>query len=151
MRMIKVVAKNKKAFHDYHILETVEAGIMLVGTEVKSLRAGNVQIRDAYASPRGGELYLNNLHISVYSHGNIQNHDPMRSRKLLLHKKEMQKFIDMATQKGLTLLALKIYFKNDYAKVELGVGRGKKLHDKRETLKRKAMERDTDREHRIKL
>ena len=149
--MIKVVAKNKKAFHDYHIMETVEAGIMLVGTEVKSLRAGNVQIRDAYASPRGGELYLNNLHISVYSHGNIQNHDPMRSRKLLLHKKEMQKFIDMATQKGLTLLALKIYFKNDYAKVELGVGRGKKLHDKRETLKRKAMERDIDREHRVKL
>ena len=149
--MIKVVAKNKKAFHDYHILEKVEAGIMLVGTEVKSLRAGNVQIRDAYASPRGGELYLNNLHISVYSHGNMQNHDPMRSRKLLLHKKEMQKFIEMATQKGHTLLALKIYFKNDYAKVELGVGRGKKLHDKRETLKRKAMERDMDREHRVKL
>ena len=149
--MIKVVAKNKKAFHDYHILEKVEAGIMLVGTEVKSLRAGNVQIRDAYASPRGGELYLNNLHISEYSHGNIQNHDPMRPRKLLLHKKEMQKFIDMATQKGFTLLALKIYFKNDYAKVELGVGRGKKLHDKRETLKRKAIERDSDREHRIKL
>ena len=151
MRMIKVVAKNKKAFHDYHILEKVEAGIMLVGTEVKSLRAGNVQIRDAYASPRGGELYLNNLHISEYSHGNIQNHDPMRPRKLLLHKKEMQKFIDMATQKGFTLLALKIYFKNDYAKVELGVGRGKKLHDKRETLKRKAIERDSDREHRIKF
>ena len=149
--MVKVVAKNKKAFHDYHILEKVEAGIMLVGTEVKSLRAGNVQIRDAYASPRGGELYLNNLHISEYSHGNIQNHDPMRPRKLLLHKKEMQKFIDMATQKGFTLLALKIYFKNDYAKVELGVGRGKKLHDKRETLKRKAIERDSDREHRIKF
>ena len=148
--MVKVVATNKKAFHDYHILEKVEAGIMLVGTEVKSLRAGGVQMRDAYASPRGGELYLNNLHISVYSHGNIQNHDPLRPRKLLLHKKELKKFIDMATQKGLTLLALRIYFKKDYAKVELGVGRGKKLHDKREALKRKAMERDSEREYRIK-
>jgi SsrA-binding protein len=131
-------------------MEKVEAGIMLVGTEVKSLRAGSVQIADAYAYPRGDELFLENLHISEYSHGNIQNHDPMRSRKLLLHKKELKKFIGMATQKGLTILALKIYFKNDYAKVELGVGRGKKLYDKRETLRRKAMERDSERQYRIK-
>ena len=149
--MIKVVATNKKAFHDYHIMEKVEAGIVLVGTEVKSLRAGNVQMRDTYAFPRGGEMFLENLHISVYSHGNIQNHEPMRSRKLLLHKKELQKLIAMATQKGLTILALRIYFKKDYAKVELGVGRGKKLYDKRAALKQKAVERDIERDHRIKL
>ena len=149
--MIKVVATNKKAFHDYHILEKVEAGIVLVGTEVKSLRAGNVQMRDTYAFPRGDELFLENLHISVYSHGNIQNHEPMRSRKLLLHKKELQKLIAMATQKGHTILALRIYFKKDYAKVELGVGRGKKLYDKRAALKQKAVERDIERDHRIKL
>ena len=113
--MIKVVATNKKAFHDYHIMEKVEAGIVLVGTEVKSLRAGNVQMRDTYAFPRGDELFLENLHISVYSHGNIQNHEPMRSRKLLLHKKELHKLIAMATQKGHTILALRIYFIKDYA------------------------------------
>lgn len=149
--MIKVVATNKKAFHDYHIMEKVEAGIVLVGTEVKSLRAGNVQMRDTYAFPRGEELFLENLHISVYSHGNLQNHEPMRSRKLLLHKKQIQKLIAATNQKGHTILALRIYFKKDYAKVELGVGRGKKLYDKRAALKQKAVERDIERDHRIKL
>jgi len=123
---------------------------MLKGTEVKALREGRVQIRDSYAFPRGNELYLEHLHISEYSHGNIQNHEPLRSRKLLLHRKELDKLIASAGQKGLAILPLKIYFKNSYAKVELGIGRGKKLHDKREALKRKALDRDTERRYRIK-
>jgi SsrA-binding protein len=148
---MKIVATNKRAFHNYHIEETVEAGIMLLGTEVKSLRAGNVQMADAYASARRGELYLDKLHISEYSHGNLQNHEPTRSRKLLLHKGEMERFISKAEEKGYTILPLKIYFKNHYAKVELGLGKGKKLYDKRESLKAKAVERDTDRQFKIKL
>ncbi len=148
--MIKVVVKNKKAFHNYHILERVEAGIVLRGTEVKSLRLGNVQMKDSYAWNKGNELYLEHLHISEYRHGNIQNHDPVRSRKLLLHQKEMTKWISKASEKGLTILPLKIYFKGDYAKVELGLAKGKKLYDKRETLKRKALERETDRQFKIK-
>jgi len=149
--IIKIVANNKRAFHNYHIEETVEAGIMLLGTEVKSLRAGNVQMADAYASARRGELYLDKLHISEYSHGNLQNHEPTRSRKLLLHKNEMERFMSKAEEKGYTILPLKIYFKNQYAKVELGLGKGKKLYDKRETLKAKAVARDSDRQFKIKL
>ncbi len=122
----------------------------LKGTEVKSLRHGGVHIKDAYARPRGGELYVENLHIPEYRHGNILNHAPLRPRKLLLHKKEMNKWISKVAEKGLTILVLKIYFKGDYAKVELGLGKGKKLYDKREDLKRKAVERDTDRQFRIK-
>ncbi|MEE8484080.1 MAG: SsrA-binding protein SmpB [Nitrospinota bacterium] len=148
--MTKVVATNKKAFHNYHILEKIEAGMALKGTEVKSLRHGGVHIKDAYARPRGGELYVENLHIPEYRHGNILNHAPLRPRKLLLHKKEMNKWISKVAEKGLTILVLKIYFKGDYAKVELGLGKGKKLYDKREDLKRKAVERDTDRQFRIK-
>ncbi|MBI3794503.1 MAG: SsrA-binding protein SmpB [Nitrospinae bacterium] len=145
---IKIIASNKKAFFNYFIEETVEAGIVLQGTEVKSLRAGNVQMADAYASARRGELYLDKMHIAEYSHGNLQNHEPTRPRKLLLHKKEMEKLISKAEEKGYTILPLKIYFKNSLAKVELGLGRGKKLYDKRETLKNKAMERDS--QYRIK-
>jgi SsrA-binding protein len=106
---------------------------------------------DAYASARRGELYLDKLHISEYSHGNLQNHEPTRSRKLLLHKNEMERFMSKAEEKGYTILPLKIYFKNQYAKVELGLGKGKKLYDKRETLKAKAVARDSDRQFKIKL
>lgn len=148
--MGKVVATNKKAFHDYSISEKVEAGLVLKGTEVKSLRLGNVQMRDAYAWPKGEELYLMHLHISEYKQGNILNHEPGRPRKLLLHKREIKKLIEMTAEKGLTILPLRIYFKGDYAKVELGVGKGKKFYDKRETLKRKAEERDAERQYRIK-
>lgn len=147
---IKIVSTNRKAFHDYFILETVEAGMVLKGTEVKSLRLGNVQMADAYASERRGELYLDKLHIAEYTHGNLQNHEPTRPRKLLLHKSEMEKFIARSQEKGLTILPLKIYFKRGLAKVELGLGKGKKMYDKRETLKKKAVERDTDRAYRIK-
>jgi SsrA-binding protein len=145
------VATNKKAYHNYFIEETIEAGLALLGTEVKSLREGNVQMVDAYASPRRGELFLEKLHISEYSHGNLQNHEPTRSRKLLLHRSELDKLTAKAQEKGYTILPLKIYFKNHYAKIELGLGRGKKMFDKRETLKNKAMERDTERQYRIKL
>lgn len=147
---MKVVVTNKKAFHNYHITERIEAGIVLTGTEVKSLRLGNVQMRDAYARPAGGELYLEHLHISEYRQGNVQNHEPGRRRKLLLHKKEMDKWIMKAAVKGLTILPLKIYFKGDYAKVELGLAKGKKEYDKRETLKRKALDRDMGRQFKIK-
>ncbi|MBI5178920.1 MAG: SsrA-binding protein SmpB [Nitrospinae bacterium] len=149
-KAIKIVVTNKKAYHNYHIEETVEAGIVLLGTEVKSLRDGNVQMADAYAFPRRGEMYLEKLHIAEYKHGNLQNHEPLRSRKLLLHRREMEKLMAKAEEKGYTILPLKIYFKGDYAKVELGLGRGKKLYDKRETLKAKAMERDMNRQVRIK-
>lgn len=148
--MIKTIAANKKAYHEYLIEDTVEAGVALTGTEVKSLRLGNVQMRDCFAWPRGGELFLNNLHISEYSHGNIQNHDPTRPRKLLMHKAEIEKWTARAAQKGLAIVPLKLYFKNGRVKVELGLGKGKKLHDKRETLKRKAVDRDMERGLRIK-
>lgn len=146
---IKIVATNRKAYHNYEILETVEAGLVLQGTEVKALREGSVQMADAYASERRGELYLEKLHISEYSHGNLQNHEPTRPRKLLLHKNQMIKLIEKSQEKGLTLLPLKIYFKQHYAKVELGLGRGKKMHDKRETLKNKALDRETERQYKI--
>ncbi len=146
----KIVATNRKAYHDYEILETIEAGLVLKGTEVKALREGGVQMVDSYAGERRGELFLEKLHISEYSHGNLQNHEPVRPRKLLLHKQQLAKLMARAQEKGLTLLPLKLYFKGHYAKVELGLGRGKKLHDKRDTLKKKALDRETERQYRIK-
>lgn len=132
----KPVATNRKAFHDYFIEERYEAGIMLQGTEVKSLREGRVNLQDSYASVRGSEVFLHQCHISPYSHGNIMNHDPTRVRKLLLHKTEIHKLLGKTQQKGLTLIPLRIYFsKRGYAKVELGLAKGKKLYDRRETIK----------------
>lgn len=132
----KVVATNRKAFHDYFIEERYEAGILLQGTEVKSLREGRVNLQDSYASVRGSEVFLHQCHISPYSHGNIMNHDPTRVRKLLLHKAEIHKLLGKTQQKGLTLIPLRIYFsKRGYAKVELGLAKGKKLYDRRETIK----------------
>ena len=141
----KVVATNRKAFHDYFIEERYEAGIMLQGTEVKSLREGRVNLQDSYASVRGSEVYLHQCH-SPYSHGNIMNHDPTRVRKLLLHKAEIHKLLGKTQQKGLTLIPLRIYFsKRGYAKVELGLAKGKKLYDRRETIKTREAGREVQR------
>ena len=142
----KVVATNRKAFHDYFIEERYEAGIMLQGTEVKSLREGRVNLQDSYASVRGSEVFLHQCHISPYSHGNIMNHDPTRVRKLLLHKTEIHKLLGKTQQKGLTLIPLRMYFsKRGYAKVELGLAKGKKLYDRRETMKAREAGREVQR------
>ena len=140
----QVVAKNKKAFHDYEVLDRYEAGIVLVGTEVKAIRDRKVNLKDSYARVRGGELWLENCHISPYTHGNISNHEPLRPRKLLLHRRELSKLIGRSTRKGFTIVPLSLYFKNGKIKLELGLGRGKQLHDKRETARRKAIDRDVE-------
>ena len=142
----KIIATNRKAFHDYFIEERYEAGIMLQGTEVKSLREGRVNLQDSYASVRGSEVFLHQCHISPYSHGNIMNHEPTRVRKLLLHKTEIHKLLGKTQQKGLTLIPLRIYFsKRGYAKVELGLAKGKKLYDRRETIKSREAGREVQR------
>jgi len=139
---IKIIATNKKAFHDYFIDEVFEAGIVLSGTEVKSLRFGKVNLKESFCRIKDEEVFINNMHISPYEFGNRENPDPTRARKLLLHKDEIGKLIRKVEEKGLTLVPTKIYFKRGRAKLELGVGRGKKLHDKRETLKRKEANRE---------
>jgi len=145
-RAEKVVATNRKAFHDYHIEERLEAGIVLKGTEVKSLREGQVNLRDSYASVDRGELVLHHCHISPYSHGNIMNHDPVRPRKLLLHRKEINKLLGKTQQKGLTLVPLRIYFSpRGLAKVELALAKGKKQYDRREAIKAREVGREVER------
>jgi SsrA-binding protein len=139
----KLIASNKKAFHDYFVLDKWEAGISLSGTEVKSSREGRVNLKDSYAAIKGGEAFLLNCHISPYSHGNRENHDPTRTRKLLLHKNEIRKLIGKTNEKGLTLIPLRVYLKHGRIKVELGLARGKKQYDKRETERRKEAERET--------
>jgi SsrA-binding protein len=142
----KVVATNRKAFHDYHIEDKFEAGIMLRGTEVKSLRASLVNLRDSYASVNQGEVFLHNCHINPYSHGNIMNHEPLRTRKLLLHQKEIIQLIGKTQQKGLTLIPLRIYFTpRGHAKVELALAKGKKQYDRRETIKEREAGREVER------
>ena len=142
----KILSDNRQARHQYHVLETFEAGIELRGTEVKSIRAGKVNLRDGYAQVRDGEVWLNNVHISPHS-TTIQayNHDPRRMRKLLLHKGEIRKLIGKVEQKGLTLVPLKMYLTRGWVKVTIALAKGKKLHDKRETLKRKQEKRDVER------
>jgi SsrA-binding protein len=142
---IKIVCQNKKARHDYHIIEVIEAGMVLVGTEVKSLREGRANLKDSYARIRNGELYLVQAHISPYSHAHYDNHDPERVRKLLVHKRELKRLTGKTQEKGLTLVPLKIYFKEGKAKVELALASGKKSYDKRETLKRKDQKREMER------
>ena len=129
---VKVVALNRKAYHDYHVLDTLEVGIALTGTEIKSIRAGTVNLREAYARIEGGDVWLFNAHIARYESGNRFNHEPMRSRRLLLHRKEIRELDRRMREKGLTLVPLKLYFKDHLAKLELGLVRGKKLYDKRE-------------------
>jgi SsrA-binding protein len=142
---IKIVCQNKKARHDYHIIEVIEAGMVLVGTEVKSLREGRANLKDSYARIRNGELYLVQAHISPYSHAHYDNHDPERVRKLLVHKRELKRLTGKTQEKGLTLVPLKIYFKEGKAKVVLALASGKKSYDKRETLKRKDQKREMER------
>ncbi len=139
------LAKNRKAFHDFEIIDRFEAGIALVGTEVKSCRQGNVQLVDSYARVRDGEMWLTGVHISPYSAGNQFNHDPKRPRKLLLHRREIQRLQQAIEARGLTLVPLAFYTKNNRIKVELGLCRGKSHHDKRDTLRRKAHEEEARR------
>ena len=140
---VKIISDNRQARYLYEILETYEAGIELTGTEVKSIRMGKVNLRDGYALIRNGEAWLSNVHISPYeTSGRYFNHEPRRNRKLLLHRKEINKLVGLLEQKGLTLIPLKIYLKGDWIKISLGVSRGKKLHDKRETVKRREDERE---------
>ena len=139
---IKIIATSRKARYNYEILEQFEAGVVLTGTEVKSLRAGRITMNDSYALVRGGELTWINANIAVYTHGNLNNHDPLRSRKLLVHKSEIKRLIGVTQQKGLTLIPLKVYWKDGKVKVEIGIGRGKKLHDKRQTERDRDWDRD---------
>lgn len=147
----KVIAQNKKANHDYFIEETYETGIVLQGTEIKSLRAGRANMKDSYAKVQNGEVFLHNMHISPYEQGNRYNHDPLRTRKLLLHKREISKLIGFTKETGYTLVPLKIYLKNGYAKLLLGLGKGKKQYDKREDLKQKEAKRDIERAFRDRM
>ena len=139
--MAKLIAKNPVAKHDYTIIDTIEAGIVLTGTEIKSIRSGKVNLKDSYASIEKGEVFIHSMHISPYEYGNIFNKDPMRDRKLLLNKHEIRKLIGLIKQKGYTLVPISIYFQGSFVKVELGIGKGKKLYDKREDLKKKDQER----------
>ncbi|UCH45208.1 MAG: SsrA-binding protein SmpB [Nitrospiraceae bacterium] len=143
--MEKIIATNRKAYHDFHIDETYEAGISLLGTEVKSLREGRANLKESYAIIKDNEVFLMNCHISPYSHGNIQNHEPLRTRKLLLHRKEIHKLWVKVSQKGLTIVPLKLYFKEGKAKVEIGVARGKRQYEKRATIKEKEVKREIER------
>jgi len=142
---IKIIANNKKAYHEYFVDEVFEAGLALQGTEVKSIRMGQVSIKESYCRIRNGEVFVDNMNISPYEQGNRENHDPLRSRKLLLNRYEIDKLIKKVDEKGLTLVPTKIYFKDSRAKLEIGVCRGKKLYDKRETLKRKQADREASR------
>jgi SsrA-binding protein len=139
----KVIVTNRAAMHEYHILDRVEAGIALQGTEVKSIRAGQIQLKESYVSVRDGEAWLFNAHVSHYSHGNRLNHDPTRTRKLLLHRREIEKLEVQATTKGMTLVVTRVYLKGGRVKFEIGVARGKKLYDKRETEMRRTLDRET--------
>ncbi|MDY6267419.1 MAG: SsrA-binding protein SmpB [Selenomonadaceae bacterium] len=142
---VKIVCENRKARHDYFIHEAYEAGIELQGTEVKSLRAGKANLKDSFATIQNGEIYLENMHISPFEQGNIFNHDPLRKRKLLMHKSEIMKLFGETRQKGYTLVPLKIYFKHGRAKLELALASGKHNYDKREDLKKKADKREVER------
>ncbi len=138
----KLIASNKKALHDYFVLQKLEAGVSLTGTEVKALREGKANLKDSYVLVKNGEAFLFGTHISPYAHGNRENHDPERIRKLLLHKREIEKLHEQVTEKGLTVVPLRLYFKGAKVKAEIAVVRGKKLYDKRETEKRREADRE---------
>lgn len=141
----KAVAQNKKAYHDYFVLEKFEAGIELFGTEVKSIREGRLNLKDAWCSIKDGEIFVNGMHISPYEHGNIFNRDPMRVRRLLMHKREIMRLLGQTKQEGLTLIPLSVYFARGRAKLEVGLCKGKKLYDKRETAAKKDAARNIER------
>jgi SsrA-binding protein len=142
---VKLITRNKKAYHEYHILEKYEAGIELFGTEVKSIRAGNINLKDAFCIIKNGELFTQGMHVSPYEKGNIFNRDPMRSKRLLMHKKEINRLNARIMQDGLALIPLSAYFKSSRVKLEIGLARGKKLHDKRDSATKRTSERDMQR------
>lgn len=142
---VKVVAQNKKAFHEYFILEKFEAGVELFGTEVKSIRAGNINLKDSFCTVKDGEIFARGLHISAYEKGNIFNRDPMRPKRLLMHKREIMRLYGRIKQDGLALIPISVYFKDSRVKIELGLARGKKLHDKRDAAAEKTSNREMDR------
>ena len=139
----RTIAENRKARHDYHILDSWEAGVALLGTEVKSIREGRVNLRDSYARIDNGEVWMLNVHISPYSHRGSSHHEELRQRKLLLHRDEIRKMVGRVAEKGLTLVPLELYFKNGRVKVQLALAKGKQAHDKRETIRRREVERET--------
>lgn len=139
----KIIVKNRSAFHEFHIEDTLEAGIVLQGTEVKSIMEGKIQLKESYVVIKDDEIWLMNAHVSHYKHGNINNHDVLRTRKLLLKRREIEKLRKQTEQKGMTLVVTKVYWNNGRIKFEIGVAKGKKLYDKRETLKRKTIEKET--------
>ena len=143
---MKLIANNKKAFHDYFIEDTYEAGIALAGTEVKSLRSGKCSIKEAFVRVENGEVYVYGIHITPYEKGNIFNKDPLRPKKLMLHKYEINKLVGKLNEKGLTLVPLQVYFKGSLVKVEIGLARGKKLYDKRQDIAKRDMKRENERE-----
>ncbi len=147
----KDIVNNRHAFFEYHIQDKFEAGIALQGTEVKSVMAGRIQLKESYVAVKEGEVWLFNAHISQYSHGNINNHEPLRTRKLLLHRKEIAKLEKETTQKGMTLVVTRVYWKNGRIKFEIGVAKGKKLYDKREDLKSRTIDRETRAQMKDKL
>ena len=147
---IKLIANNKKAYHDYFIDDTYEAGIALAGTEVKSLRMGRCSVKESFIRIENGEVYVYQMHISPYEKGNIFNKDPLRPRKLLLHKSEINKLMGRVAQKGFTIVPLKVYFKGSLVKVEIGLARGKKLYDKRQDIAKKNQRREAEREFKVR-
>ena len=147
----KEILANRAAFHEYHILDRYEAGIVLLGTEVKSVLSGRIQLKESYVTIKDNEVWLFNAHISPYTHGNRANHEPLRSRKLLLHRREIEKLEKETAQKGMTLVVTRIYLKNGRIKFEIGVAKGKKLYDKRESLKSRTIERETRAQMKDKL
>lgn len=143
--MEKLIAKNPVAYHNYFINNTLEAGIVLTGTEIKSIRAGKVNLKDSYINIKNSEAYIYSMHISPYEHGNIFNKDPLRTRKLLLNRREINKLIGAINQKGFSIIPIKLYFKNNFVKLEIGIGKGKKLYDKREDMAKKDANRKIQR------
>jgi SsrA-binding protein len=139
----KLIADNRKAYHDFHILDTFEAGVVLVGTEVKAIREGRVNLRDSFGRVEAGEVWVHNVHISAYSHRGYADHEPTRRRKLLLNREEIRKLIGKTVERGMTLVPTRMYFKNGRVKIAIGLAKGKKAHDKRETVRRREAERET--------
>jgi SsrA-binding protein len=148
---IKIISQNKKAYHDYFIEETFQAGISLTGTEVKSIRAGRCNLKDSYISMENGEAIIKGMHISPYEQGNIFNHDPLADRRLLLHKYEINKLVGAVTTAGMTIVPLKIYFKGSLVKLDIGIARGKKLYDKRHDIAKKDAQREAERDFRTSI
>jgi SsrA-binding protein len=138
----KIIAENRKAYHDFHLLETFEAGVMLLGTEVKAIREGRVNLRDSFGRVEDGEIFIHNVHISPYSHRGYAEHEPLRRRKLLLHRQEIRKLVGKTVEKGMTLVPVRMYFKRGRVKVAISLAKGKKTHDQRETIKRREADRE---------